>query len=326
MNPGIVVVAEHERGELADITLEMLACAREVADAAHWPLTCVILAAHAQPFQALPLAADRVLVLEGPGLEGFSPDAYLRVLVPALKGLGPGLVLLGNTGVGMDLAGPLCALLGATAVAGCTRVQVQGSTVVCTSRLYGGKLLAQSELPVGSAVALLLPGSYPRKRGMQNGVPKVEVHAAAASGPLRVRFRELIEPKLDDVDVRKVPVLVAAGRGLQSKENLGILDDLARTLGGAVCATRPVVDQGWLPRSRQVGRSGMTVKPRLYLALGISGAPEHIEGMKESDLIVAVNTDPDAPIFDVAHYGATVDLLDLVPALTDRLRAAKGGT
>jgi electron transfer flavoprotein alpha subunit len=112
---------------------------------------------------------------------------------------------------------------------------------------------------------------------------------------------------------------------VQTKDNLRMVEDLARALGGAVCATRPVVDQGWLPRSRQVGRSGLTVKPRLYLALGISGAPEHVEGMKEADLVVAVNTDAGAPIFDVAQYGATVDLLDLVPALTEKLKAAKGG-
>jgi len=142
---------------------------------------------------------------------------------------------------------------------------------------------------------------------------------------LPVRFLELVEPSLGDVDVRKVPILVAAGRGVQSKANLEAVEALAKTLGGAVCATRPIVDQGWLPRARQVGRSGMIVKPRLYLALGVSGAPEHVEGMKESGLIVAVNTDPEAPIFDVAHFGATVDLLKLVPILAARIEAAKGG-
>jgi len=125
--------------------------------------------------------------------------------------------------------------------------------------------------------------------------------------------------------VRKIPVLVAAGRGIESKENLADLEALAKELGGAVCATRPVVDQGWLPRTRQVGRSGMTVKPRLYLALGVSGAPEHTEGMKGSELIIAVNKDSEAPIFDIAHYGATVDLLELVPILTEKIKEAKGG-
>jgi electron transfer flavoprotein alpha subunit len=154
----------------------------------------------------------------------------------------------------------------------------------------------------------------------------MEVRASPTSlEALPVRFLKLIEPKMEDIDVRKIPVLVAAGRGIQAKDNLAAVEALAKELGGAVCATRPIVDQGWLPRTRQIGRSGMTVKPRLYLALGVSGAPEHTEGMKASELIIAVNKDPEAPIFEIAHYGATVDALELVPILTERIREAKGG-
>ena len=327
MSPGgIVVVAEQEKGELADITLEMLACGRETADRTGWPLTCLLLTDRAAPFKALPLAADRLVIVEDPSLGAFNPEVHARVLAHHLKAMAPALVLLGNTATGMDLAGPLSLLLGGMAVSGCVRVAVEGDAVVATSRLYGGKLLAQTSVPAALALVLLMPGSYPRQKGMRDRAPKVEVQGGAGlAGPLRVRPKGVIEPKAEDVDLRKVPVLVAAGRGVQTKDNLRMIEDLARTLGGAVCATRPVVDQGWLPRSRQVGRSGVTVKPRLYLALGISGAPEHVEGMKDSDLVVAVNTDASAPIFDVAHYGATVDLLDLIPVLTEKLKAAKGG-
>jgi electron transfer flavoprotein alpha subunit len=124
------------------------------------------------------------------------------------------------------------------------------------------------------------------------------------------------------VDITQQAVLVAVGRGIQQKENLEVVEELAQALGGAVCASRPVVDQGWLPATRQVGKSGMTVKPKCFLALGISGAPEHVEGMKDSDLIIAVNTDPRAPIFEVAQYGVVADLLEIAPALTE---AVKGG-
>jgi len=130
----------------------------------------------------------------------------------------------------------------------------------------------------------------------------------------------MLEPPPGDVDITKARVLVAVGRGIQNAENLQLANELGEVLGGAVCASRPVVDQGWLPLTRQVGKSGMTVQPKLYLALGISGAPEHVEGMKRSEMILAVNTDPKAPIFDIAHYGVVADALDLAPLLVEEIR------
>jgi len=127
----------------------------------------------------------------------------------------------------------------------------------------------------------------------------------------------------EDVDITRVPILVAVGRGIQRKENLPLAEELAGLLAGAVCASRPVIDQGWLPLSRQVGKSGMIVKPSLYLALGISGAPEHLEGMRNAELIVAVNTDGGAPIFNVAHYGIVGDMFEVIPALMTQLRQRK---
>ncbi len=139
-----------------------------------------------------------------------------------------------------------------------------------------------------------------------------------------VAFDDWVLPEAGDVDITQHDLLVAVGRGIQQKDNLELAEELAQALGGAVCASRPVVDHGWLPPTRQVGKSGMTVKPKLYLALGISGAPEHQEGMKGAELIIAVNTDSKAPIFDVAHFGAEVDVLELLPALTQAIQAKKG--
>jgi electron transfer flavoprotein alpha subunit len=167
----------------------------------------------------------------------------------------------------------------------------------------------------------VLPGSRPAAApGAAPSVTDVAVTLPA----LKVTFTKYLEPEAGDVDITQQSVLVAVGRGIQTQDNLELAEGLATALGGAVCGSRPVIDQGWLPLSRQVGKSGMSVKPKLYLMLGISGAPEHVEGMKNAGMIVAINTDANAPIFNVAHVGINADLFEVVPALTEKLQAAKG--
>lgn len=322
----IVVVAEHRRGELSDITLEMLACGRELADASQMDFHCVLLTDNVVPFEALPLATDKLLVVEDKLLGEFNPEAYVKVLTPLLRNLAPRLLLLGNTSSGMDLAGPLSLALKARVAGNATTVSWEAGKFLVTSKLYGGKLLARSEIRSGTGIVLLSLGNYPKAKGMRQQLPATEVvPPPVAIEPLRVRFPEFLEREVVGEDISKAQILVAVGRGIQSKENIALAEELAKALGGTVCASRPVVDQAWLPTSRQVGRSGMTVKPRLYLALGVSGAPEHIEGMKDSDLIIAVNLDESAPIFEVAHYGCAVDVLEVVPALIEKIKAARGG-
>jgi electron transfer flavoprotein alpha subunit len=169
------------------------------------------------------------------------------------------------------------------------------------------------------------PGAFAATRSEQTA----NVRSSGSAIPLEpgdVQFQEMTYPDTSDVDITQQEVLVAVGRGIQQEDNLEIAERLAELLGGAVAASRPIVDQGWLPPTRQVGKSGMTVKPKCFLALGISGAPEHVEGMKDSDLIVAVNTDANAPIFEVAHYGVVGDLEDLTEALTEMLEERKVST
>ena len=139
----------------------------------------------------------------------------------------------------------------------------------------------------------------------------------------RIVLKRYIEPDTGDIDIAKEPILISVGRGIQNQDNLSVADDLAAAMGGVVSASRPVVDQGWLPTSRLVGKSGKRVKPKLYLALGISGATEHAEAIADSETIIAVNTDPAAPIFGLAKYGVTLDLFDLVPVLTEKVRQAR---
>ena len=193
-------------------------------------------------------------------------------------------------------------------------IQADGDALRVTASFCGGKMLAEVEVAAVAGDPHGAAGQFPSRRRSGQGRSR-----SGASPPRRwpagaVRFEQWILPEAGDVDITQQEILVAVGRGIQQKDNLEVAEELAQALGGAVCASRPVIDQGWLPATRQVGKSGMTVKPRCFIALGISGAPEHVEGMKDSDLIVAVNTDPKAPIFDVAHYGVVADLLDLVPA------------
>jgi len=167
----------------------------------------------------------------------------------------------------------------------------------------------------------MLAGGYKAEAGKQP--PVVETVAAPALDALRISIKQYIEPDTSDVDISKEPMLVSVGRGVQNKDNIELANELAEALGGQVCASRPVVDQGWMPTTRLVGKSGKRVKPKVYLALGISGAPEHVEGMGDSDVIVAVNTDPNAPIFNIAKYGTTIDMFELLPVLTEKVRQSR---
>ena len=189
--------------------------------------------------------------------------------------------------------------------------------------MYGGKIEAAVE-PAGE------PGDCGRlarrETGRQGPVGTIACRSRKPRSRWKiraVRLKRYIDPEAGDVDLTKQDVLVAVGRGIQSRDNIALAEELAKALGGAVAGSRPVIDQGWLPLSRQVGKSGLAVKPKLYVALGISGAPEHVEGMKDSALIVAVNSDARAPIFNVAHYGIVGDVLETLPALTEAIEARK---
>ena len=315
---GVVVVAEQLSGGLNEVSLELLTKAREIGTALQQEVT-VVLAGHGLDGLATQLqSADRVILVDDPALASFTPDAYEQALAPVLDELAPTLVLAGNTSMGMDLAGGLSNRLKWPLAAYCTDVRSEGAALVGIAQLYGGKLFAEVELGQGPVIVSVIPGSF--KAAAPGGAGAIERRAGSGETS-RTRFVELISPEASDVDIRKAQALVSVGRGIGGPENLDVVEDLARALGAEVSASRPVVDSGWLPKTRQVGKSGMTVKPRLYFAVGISGAPEHLQGMKDAEFIVAVNTDASAPIFDVAHVGVVADLLDFVPALTERVGA-----
>ena len=322
MSNAILVLAEHLRGEVSEITYEMLGAGRRLAKASNAPLYTVLLGGDLAPLAARLGAADKVFLVENPQLNLAPADTVAALLKELMAQQPVGLVLVGGTNVSMGIGSVLSVRTGLPFVNFCKKISSEGA-LTFTSQLFGGKILADVKLPDGRGVISIYPGSFPAEAGKSEAVPttvKLELPVAASN----VLFKRYIEQEAGDIDITKQYVLVAVGRGIQSQDNVALAEDLAQALGGAVCASRPVIDQGWLPLSRQVGKSGMTVKPRLYLALGISGAPEHWEGMQGSQLIIAVNTDPKAPIFDGAHYGVCGDALELVPALAEKIKARKG--
>jgi electron transfer flavoprotein alpha subunit len=312
------VVAEHLEGKLSDLTLEMLGKGRELAEGGG--LVAVLMGHGVADLTGELGAAHRVLVIEDAMLAGYTPETHGQALGELVKARAPRLVMIGNTAVGMDLATGLSGQLGLPLVAYCKDLRAENGSVVAVSQLYGGKILVESVLEGGEGIVTVLAGAFKADPGKAAGRPQVEEVPCPALGSPRIRFKKLLRPPTGDVDISKESVLVSVGRGIQSQDNLPLVEDLAKALGGALAASRPIVDNGWLPKTRQVGKSGMTVKPKLYVAVGISGAPEHLEGMRDAELIIAINPDAGAPIFEAAHYGIAADLFDIVPLLTERLQ------
>jgi electron transfer flavoprotein alpha subunit len=312
----ILVLADHLGGQLSDTTLELVGKAKELAGATGGSAVVALLGA---PDLAGSISgADTVLTVDHPALSDYNPEAWEKALLAICTERQPRLVLIGNSTIGMDLGAGLSAGWDAPLVAYTVGLQADGGDIVATAQVYGGKLLAEVALSGDRGICTVVAGSFPAAAG--GGSPAVESAAPSAGlDDLKTSFLAMLEPEGGDVDITAADVLVSVGRGIGSQDNLELVQELADAIGAPLSASRPVTDSGWLPKTRQVGKSGLKVKPKAYLTFGISGAPEHLEGMRDAELIIACNTDAAAPIFDVAHYGTTLDLFDLVPALTDKV-------
>lgn len=317
MSNDVLVLAEHNQGKLNEITFELLGKAREVA-AAGGGRARVALFGHPELAGELG-AADVVHVADHPVLADYHAEAYETLLVGLLEQVSPRLLLAGTSTAGMDLAAAGATRWDAAMCAYTVALEPAGEALVATAQIYGGKLMAEVELSGARSVVSVIGGSFPAAAGQGSGSPEIETLDVSALAGLRSTPATLRLPEAGGVDITTADLLVSIGRGIGSKDNLELAQELADALGVPLSASRPVIDQGWLPKPHQVGKSGQKVKPKAYLAFGISGAPEHLEGMRNADLIIACNTDPSAPIFDVAHYGTTADLFDLLPALTEQV-------
>jgi electron transfer flavoprotein alpha subunit len=324
MNQNIQVVIEHLRGQVSDISYMMLAAAHVLAQETNGKVVAVLLGQNAEGL-AQNLAADSVLYFDHPTLAEFTPDAYQNTLAQLIGEDPPRMVLFGDTSIGSEVAAVLSARLSFPLVSKCQSVQADSGTLKFVSQLCGGKIMVEGELPNTTTMLTMVPGGFKVEHGRSEQAPPMTSLPSPELDNLRVSLRQYFEPDSIDVDISREAILVAVGRGIQREDNLELANELAEALGGVVCASRPVVDQGWLPTTRLVGKSGKMVKPKVYLALGISGAPEHVESITDSELVIAVNTDPTAPIFSVAQYGIEIDIFDLLPELIDQIRQMRTG-
>jgi electron transfer flavoprotein alpha subunit len=321
----IIVIAEHRRGELRDVTWEMLSKGRQLADSASAELSVALLGKEMNPLaDALKPKVKRVLLIEDPRLEAFNPITYKKVLIQLITERKPLLTLIGHTSMGMDYAPRLAASLKMPLATDCIGIEAKDESVSLVRQLYGGKVNAEvSFTKKGPFMVTVRPGAFPVVEKEPLAGEIVSIPSPLTDEGLARRFIEFVEAVAGEVDITQADILVSVGRGIKEAENIPIVKELADAVGGALACSRPVVDKKWLPKGCQVGTSGKTVKPKVYIAVGISGAFQHVAGMKGAGTIIAINKDPKAPIFSVAQYGIVGDLFKIVPVIKDKIKAMK---
>src|ERR1700744_2141240 len=321
----ILVVAEQREGKLNRVSLETVAAAQAIGKETGWPVDVVLPGSHAAPL-AQELAAykvEKVYDLEGPSLEAYTADAYVHALKAFVGNFQPKLVLFPHTYQVRDFAPRLALALDRPLISDAIGYKYENGKLLFTRQMFQGKFVADVAF-AGEApwLATLQIGTY-RADQAEPGSAAVEKVEAVKPPALRITPHEVFQEAKQAVDLSQAEVIVAIGRGIKEQKNLMLGEGLAKVLNGEVAASRPICDNGWLPLERQIGSSGQTVAPKLYFALGISGAIQHIVGMKGSRTIVAINKDPEAPIFEIADVGVVGNLFDVVPALTEEIKKAK---
>jgi len=326
----ILVIAEQRQGKWNNTSFETLVAAQQIAAATSGTVSAAVVgksvAALAEELATKDVAD--VLLVEHELLESYTPDGYCTALKQVVEAAKPDLVLFPHTYQVRDFAPALAAMLGKGMVGDCVGFRNEGGKLVFVRQMFQGKTVAD----------VTFTGAAPWFASFQSGAFRADLLTAHRSGKapvnaakvelkaadIRTKPLEMFKEAKSAVDLTQAPVIVAIGRGIKARENIVQAEALAKALGGEIAATRPICDEGWLPLDRQIGSSGQTVAPKLYLALGISGAIQHVVGMKGSRTIVAVNKDQHAPIFEIADYGIVADIFEVMPALTAELQKTKG--
>ena len=313
----VLLCSESRDNRLERLFFEMLTAARAAAGSGE--VVALWAGADEEPARSQMGKADRVIAAVDGRLGSTTADVYAEIVLEAIEIEKPDLVIVGYTANGLDYGPEASARAGLPMAVSVVGLESVNDRVALFSQLYGGKIIARLDVP-SSALAMIAPGAFPESPAAE--IDPSRITALDASRALAAKKLELIEesaPAESDVDLTTADRIVCVGRGIGDPSNVELAHELSRRLGAEIAGSRPVADSGWLPKQRQVGKSGQKVRPKLYLALGVSGAPEHLEGMSQSELIVAVNTDPNAPIFNVAHLAANCDVIDFIDCLTERL-------
>ena len=315
----ILVHIEQDAGRVADTAYESVALARGLGG----EVEALVMGARPEALARHLGGADRVVAIADPELESYLPHAHGAGLRAAIEARRPDLMLMSYGTASLDLAPVAAHACGLPLICHALALRREGDALAVRSQIYGGKLVADCRVPL-PAIVVAMPSAARPEDGRVDGTPALERVTLAPGGREGIELVEAMAPEAGDVDLTQAERIVCVGRAIGGSDKLAVAEDLARLLEAEIAGSRPVIDAGWLPKARQVGKSGVKVKPRLYLAAGVSGAPEHLEGMSESELIVAINSDEGAPIFAKAHYGAVCDMFDLLPKLIERLKQARG--
>lgn len=321
---GILVVAEPKEGKLANVTLESITQAKKLANG---PVSVVVISndAAALTAAATRYGADRVYVVEHPEAAVFRPAPFADAAMAAVKAADPALVLCAGSPDGRDIAAALAARMDAGLMVDITGLEVKDDAFVAAHPCFGGNIIVEKKATTSVAVATVRPNVFAREEAAGAG-EVVPLQVDFAPYGLLAKIVDVVTENAGVISLEEASVIVAGGRGVGSAENFALIQALADELGAAVAATRAVVDAGWKHHQAQVGQTGKTVSPQLYIACGISGAIQHRAGMQTAKCIVAINKDPDAAIFSFADFGIVGDLFTVVPALTEEIKKRKAAS
>jgi electron transfer flavoprotein alpha subunit len=325
MSQGILVFVEHRDGVVNKTSFEAIAAAQSLGSQLGQTVSAVVLGSGIDALSSEIAVYDleKVFYANDAKLAAYTPDAYTAAMEQIVRRNDPLFVIMPHTYLVRDYAPKLAARFAKSLISDCVRAKVDGGSVTFTRRIFLGKIdadvVSDGEAPI---FATFQSGAYRGDQAVKGSGATVEAIAVEV-GEIRMTPEAPFQEVKQAVDLSKADIIVAIGRGIKSKDNIALAEKLAAVLGGDLAASRPICDAEWLPIDRQIGSSGQTVAPRLYIALGISGAIQHLVGMKNSGTIVAINKDPEAPIFDIADYGIVGDLFEAVPVLTEEIRKLK---
>ena len=335
---GVYVFAQQVDNEISSIAFELLGKAKDLAKDLNTDVTAVLLGSGVKDLadKLAEYGADKVIVVDDPELKVYRTEPYAHALASVINQYKPEIVLVGATAIGRDLGPRVSARVATGLTADCTVLEIgdfplqavpgqeqKHNQLLMTRPAFGGNTIATIACPDNRPQMATVRAGVMQKIEPIKGAKAVveEYNPGFTPNNKYVEILDVVKAVTDTVDIMDAKILVSGGRGVGSPENFKILEDLAAVLGGTVSCSRAVVDSGWKPKDLQVGQTGKTVRPNVYFAIGISGAIQHVAGMEESDIIVAINKDADAPIFDVADYGIVGDLNKIVPKLTESLKA-----